>query len=544
MGDFPFPPTGWGEGGNIIFKRLQAHHLDLEPSVSGGAEYFGEIQFISAHDSLFGNQFNNSTWQPISISGSGSNWTIALSGQDHVGEPALRAWGEQNSSVRITESRPINDGAILVGVLASPVVDGWYQYEYAIQNVNADRGVQQLEIQLPLGGKVLEIGFHGVAYHSDELVDDTEWTITNDSARLIWQTNTFEENPMSNAIRWGTTYNFRFISNVPPADGIIKLKPFHLNGVIKNEFINTRVPNLNIDPCGLAESQCPTDLTSDGAIDVADLLLLFDWWGDCGDGTYKPLGDANGDCCVNVQDMLAVIEDWGEECSNGEEGACCLEDGSCISSDSQADCELKAGIWNGLFTTCKTVSCANVGACCLNDGQCQPNTTIAECVNMNGGWFGIDSICTDITCGVGSDNCSDAPWVNAGLHFINTTTATTDGPNHTECETGGDAGVTGNDIWMTYQAETNGTLTVSTCEQVGGSADFDTDIVVYDGNDCNNLTLLDCDDDTPDFKCGSESGGYHSNVVVPVIQGTAYLIRVGGWQDGHYGTGSLLIEEK
>ena len=62
------------------------------------------------------------------------------------------------------------------------------------------------------------IGFHDVDYHSGEPWDGTDWT-NNGGANneVVWETETFFENPEANALRWGTLYNFRFDTDVPPA---------------------------------------------------------------------------------------------------------------------------------------------------------------------------------------------------------------------------------------------------------------------------------------------------------------------------------------
>jgi hypothetical protein len=53
------------------------------------------------------------------------------------------------------------------------------------------------------------------------------------------------------------------------------------------------------------------DLNGDGVVNVADLLLLFDAWGNCpGDNTICP-EDLNGDCVVNVADLLIMFDNWG-----------------------------------------------------------------------------------------------------------------------------------------------------------------------------------------------------------------------------------------
>jgi hypothetical protein len=51
---------------------------------------------------------------------------------------------------------------------------------------------------------------------------------------------------------------------------------------------------------------CPADTNDDGVVNVEDLLLIIDNWGQSG-GT----GDLNDDSIVNVSDLLMMIESWG-----------------------------------------------------------------------------------------------------------------------------------------------------------------------------------------------------------------------------------------
>ena len=88
-------------------------------------------------------------------------------------------------------------------------------------------------------------------------------------------------------------------------------------------------------------------------------------------------------------------------------------------------------------------------------------------------------------------------------------------------------------------AAATGTLTVTTCEQLGGAANFNTDLVVYDGVDCSNLVFLGCNDDDKSNPCGHSSNGYHSTLQVPVSAGNSYLIRVGGSRRQERGTGTV-----
>ena len=145
-------------------------------------------------------------------------------------------------------------------------------------------------------------------------------------------------------------------------------------------------------------------------------------------------------------------------------------------------------------------------------------------------------ICEDDCGKCGSDDCDGAAPIGDGLTAYSTLGATTDGNVHPDCEFDGQ---TYNDIWFDYIASCTGTLVVTTCEDNGGSADYDTDLVIYDGLGCipTDADLLACSDDD----C-SPAGLYHSFLQIEVSAGNAYKIRVGGWNDGDQGTGNLLVD--
>ena len=67
-----------------------------------------------------------------------------------------------------------------------------------------------------------------------------------------------------------------------------------------------------VDPCdNPLLNKCSSDANGDNIVSLTDLLVIISEWGLCGDGTYRPQGDIapipNGDCCVNLLDLLAVI---------------------------------------------------------------------------------------------------------------------------------------------------------------------------------------------------------------------------------------------
>ena len=86
-----------------------------------------------------------------------------------------------------------------------------------------------------------------------------------------------------------------------------------------------------------------------------------------------------------------------------------------------------------------------------------------------------------------------------------------------------------NDVWFRWNAPDAGSAVVSTC----GSATFDTWLVVYEAG-CDG-SVLACNDQNPD--CPDNT----SRLEFEATAGVDYLIRVGGWQEGVIGEGTLSI---
>ncbi|MCA9292171.1 MAG: hypothetical protein KDA25_13645 [Phycisphaerales bacterium] len=188
-------------------------------------------------------------------------------------------------------------------------------------------------------------------------------------------------------------------------------------------------------------------------------------------------------------------------------------------------------------------------------GPCNPNAGPCDAPNGTPGCddpfccetvCAIDSFCCDVEwdqacadeaaefCGAGSnDDCAGRIDIGLGDLNYDTTGANTDGLPHAGCQFDGQ---TYHDIWFNFTAPADGLLTVSTCNQ----ASYDTDLVVYEGCDTADCppgddALLACNDD------GTGCAGFSSEVEVLVTAGNCYKIRVGGWNDGDQGAGTLTL---
>lgn len=91
------------------------------------------------------------------------------------------------------------------------------------------------------------------------------------------------------------------------------------------------------------------------------------------------------------------------------------------------------------------------------------------------------------------------------------------------CENGGN--VITNSVWFKFTAPSSGAVSISTCNM----ANFDTQLALYSGSDCNNpgsFSLIAANDDGP-LSCATEYDSYME--VSNLMPGTTYYLLVDGW---------------
>ena len=127
---------------------------------------------------------------------------------------------------------------------------------------------------------------------------------------------------------------------------------------------------------------------------------------------------------------------------------------------------------------------------------------------------------------LGNNDCANASPITLGATPFSTVDATTDGPTpQPECDPNFPDFLL--DVWYRFVPGFSGDLVVSTCN----AATFDTKIAAYAGG-CEALTLLACSEDD----CLLQSV-----FTVPVASGEPILIRVGGYSNFAFGTGTLSL---
>jgi hypothetical protein len=321
-GSFPFPNTFDGATGNSIYKRLQVPVAALDPAQNVGARYFLEAHFLSEDDATAGNHHNNAAYREAVVSGAAPNRHLAVIGATTPQRAAIGAWKDAVPSVVETDvivSEPGEPaGRLIVSANVTDLGDGTWNYEYAVYNMNSDRGVGRFAVPVDSAAAVTEVGFHDVSFHSGDGVgssdvdpfdmDGTDWPHEHADGALIWATvEPFAQDPNGNAIRWGTLYNFRFTVDSPPRPGAVTLGLF-TPGTLDGVTAGTLVPSPLF---GTTDG----DFDGDGDVDLADFALF----GQCfGGANLPPAGacppgvdaDLDDDGDVDLSDFAAFAQNF------------------------------------------------------------------------------------------------------------------------------------------------------------------------------------------------------------------------------------------
>ncbi len=200
----------------VIGRRLQARNADIDPALNDGALYFVEAHYVSPDDALAGLDNNNASYRRASFVRQFSDIDMQLISGTSPSSPGITAWRHHDNSVTEVRVDVPDDGRFIASIKTVQLADGFWSYEYAVYNMNSDRGAGSFTVPLEPGASIRNIGFHDVDYHSGELYDGTDWSAVVGTDSVTWSTEPISQNLNANAIRWGTLYNFRFETNVAP----------------------------------------------------------------------------------------------------------------------------------------------------------------------------------------------------------------------------------------------------------------------------------------------------------------------------------------
>lgn len=272
-GFFNYPPHHNPSGGNT--GRLEVEVADLEVTAASTTKYFGNSQYVSPDDASNGNQNNNSSHRGVTVSGSGNAWTFGFVGTTQREIPAIRAWGNCETGVTFRDIQLPSDGLLILGYKTTNLGGGQHHYEYSLYNMNSDKSVRGFTVPIGPGVTITNAGFRDVNYRGNDGMggtqnfDGTDWTFANNGTSVSWTTSTFAANSNANALRWGTTYSFRFDANAPPNLGTLTLDTFKIVGTATTQIDMPGTPPPPVDSDGDTvfdnQDNCPAVPNTDQA---------------------------------------------------------------------------------------------------------------------------------------------------------------------------------------------------------------------------------------------------------------------------------------
>jgi hypothetical protein len=298
-GVISWPIPGFGDLGDLIYKRVQVANADMDPAMNPGATYFIESRIVATDDGFYENGLNNAACRPVAVGPMFEGGPILTPSASPTSQTtAVELWATLDPTVQVSHVTLGNgQEKFLLGSKATANGDGSWTYEYALENYSSVQGAGSFRV--PLGGSGASgAGFHDVSYHSGDPFDGTDWGATVDGTYSIqWAaTLTWDEDPNANALRWGTTYNFRFVATSGPVNDEVTIGLF-APGDAEAVAAAALVP------------ACFGDANSNGAVDFEDVTWVLSSWGSAG-----PLGDADHDGDVDFGDVSAILARFGGGC--------------------------------------------------------------------------------------------------------------------------------------------------------------------------------------------------------------------------------------
>lgn len=297
-----------GTAANALSKRLQIAQSDI--GVAGDL-YFVEGVYVAPDDAGAGNAHNNASYKRVTVSV--PSYEMTVQGTMNLYVPAIQAWADHGLGVGIpdpaveviTADIP-NEGRFYVSSKVTDLGGSW-RYDYAIFNLNSHRSADSFSVPISVGASVGSLGFHDVDYHSGDPFDPTDWTIAAGGTSVTWSSPAdFATNPNTNALRFGTMYNFWFESDSAPGTVSATIGIFRPG----------TPDSISVVVAGPSQPGVVTyrrgDCNDDGAYDISDaireLSYLFPSGPPVAPGCLDAC-DSNDDGGIDIGDAVTIL-DW------------------------------------------------------------------------------------------------------------------------------------------------------------------------------------------------------------------------------------------
>jgi hypothetical protein len=351
------------DGADPVSRRIVTKDADVLPASNAGAAYFADCVYTTQDDAQWGNSRNNFSARKVDpatilssphfITGTYRR-TTALE-LYASGDPAMnlstvdmleqtmnvtdkwRHWtaGQPDAALLpaaqwVTSTKQQNT-RYLVGSKAIDNGNGTWDYEYAVMNLNSQRGGGSFALRLPVGG-ASNIDFHAPIFHSGDRFLNNPWLNNGGAAgKMSWTVDPATANvqvpTMSgtrvfgpNYVVYGTLFNYRFRAAAAPMTGTARLGFFRGPNATGYQGASMAVTNVKVP------TVCTADMGSqggvagpDGALDNNDFITFIDAFFN-NDLLMADVGQQGGlpgpDNTLDNNDFIVFIDAFFAGCGN------------------------------------------------------------------------------------------------------------------------------------------------------------------------------------------------------------------------------------
>jgi hypothetical protein len=206
-----------------VVNRVTIREQDL---VVPGAQFFLQAQLVLRGESVALRADNLRTCG-IAFGWNGTSWSAATVGPSQQNGVLDRWPGATLGSA----GNGLDDGRFRAAVKVTGPVAGLWHYEYAVHNVDNQRGAAALRIPVCAAARVLNPGFHDV---DDDALN--EWLATVGNGEIAFTA------PANNPQDWNTLFNFWFDSDAAPVAGLVTIDQARLGPGALSVQVASSVP--------------------------------------------------------------------------------------------------------------------------------------------------------------------------------------------------------------------------------------------------------------------------------------------------------------
>ena len=248
------PPVGGAQAidsiRSLTFQQVQAFDVVKnritvrESELLVGANYYAQVYAMVKTEPMAARD-NNTTNRQVAITASGSSWLAITWGASMNGSVLTRWQGAHTN----TGSNYPDDGRFLVAVKVTGPTAGMYHYEYAIHNLDNNRGGASFRVPIAPGAQVANAGFRDL--DTDPLND---WLFSQTATEIAFRAGA------TNSLDWNTIYNCWFDCSIAPGAGNMSIDEARAGAGALTVNVASEVPSdlpfANKYPVGTACGAC------------------------------------------------------------------------------------------------------------------------------------------------------------------------------------------------------------------------------------------------------------------------------------------------